>query len=472
VSRPSLIKPILPPKDAPKIVEKCSFFSTLRSADPVAEVQQRWQDGTLDTKDEVEYISYFLDYSAILVSMDQLKVLCGFRTQDILAKGRTIVLLLRSGGDPEVLGSMTRKKKGTGGETIYNVDVACEPFQASLAALVQAHQDVCTADAPTITTALSALNDLSISDFGGVLDPLGRLQGFLAPGTIYLPFVPTIAPRTTSTRFKDPRQLHEIREEEFPSYVAQTSAMKRLKAQTLFGYEPSKDRRNAAGQIVEVETVTGFRIPVRAMVAPTPGPVAEVFETVRAAKGFDASGNVITGEQVLVSGLEDPEGRTEKDKLDYRSELVEFLLFSLANDIAPASDDDARDATYAGLRRAIETKTESALRTELKAWYDREAYEDATDTTYKFISKVRKPCGQMKDEPTCSKSSLCGWDKGDCKVQVRTSRVTPAEILDQIRKTLLTNEKQRALVLDNRLSRFFSTVLYLEMPNETIRVGI
>jgi hypothetical protein len=50
--------------------------------------------------------------------------------------------------------------------------------------------------------------------------------------------------------------------------------------------------------------------------------------------------------------------------------------------------------------------------------------------------------------------------------------VTPAEILDQIRTTLMTNDKQRALVLDNRLSRFFSTVLYLEMPNETIRVGI
>jgi hypothetical protein len=34
--------------------------------------------------------------------------------------------------------------------------------------------------------------------------------------------------------------------------------------------------------------------------------------------------------------------------------------------------------------------------------------------------------------------------------------------------TLVTNEKQRALVLDERLSPFFSTVLYLEMPHELI----
>jgi hypothetical protein len=200
--------------------------------------------------------------------------------------------------------------------------------------------------------------------------------------------------------------------------------------------------------------------------------VTEVLETIRKATGVDASGNEVKGEQVLVSGLADPEGRREKDKLDYRAELVEFLLFSLANDIAPATDDEARDASYAALRRAIETKSDAALRAGLEAWYKAEAYEETTETPYRFLSKVRKPCGQLKSEETCSKSSLCGWDKGDCKVQVRTSRVTPAEILDQIRTTLLTNDKQRALVLDNRLSRFFSTVLYLEMPTETIRVGI
>jgi hypothetical protein len=131
-----------------------------------------------------------------------------------------------------------------------------------------------------------------------------------------------------------------------------------------------------------------------------------------------------------------------------------------------ATDDEARDASYAPLRHAIETKT--GVRPLLEAWYAREAYENAVETPYRFLSKVRTPCGQLKDEATCSKSSLCGWDKGDCKVQVRTSALKRDAILEWMERTLLKNDKQRALVLDNRLSRFFSTVLYLEMPNEWI----
>jgi hypothetical protein len=41
-------------------------------------------------------------------------------------------------------------------------------------------------------------------------------------------------------------------------------------------------------------------------------------------------------------------------------------------------------------------------------------------------------------------------------------------VLKRMVKTLRDNDKQRSLVLDGRLSPFFSTVLYLEMPNELI----
>jgi len=474
-------KPILSPKERPDLVRRCSFFSTIRSADPIEEVERRWQDGTLDPLDEVEYLSFLLDFNVILVAMDRFKVLCGFQTQDILARGQTLVILLRSGGLPEVLGTMRRQKKGTGGETIYKVDITNPPLNAMTTGLLQAHQTACTGDLPSLADALSALQELGLSDYEGVTDPSGRLQAVLVPGRVILPFVPTSQTLATRVRVK---MLHEIRDEELPTYADEVAALNSLKSERLFRHEPSKDRtsvlkpdpskvrRNTEGLIVEVETVTGFRVPVRPSEPPSPGPVTEVLETIRKATGVDASGNEVKGEQVLVSGLADPEGRREKDKLDYRAELVEFLLFSLANDIAPATDDEARDASYAALRRAIETKSDAALRAGLEAWYKAEAYEETTETPYRFLSKVRKPCGQLKSEETCSKSSLCGWDKGDCKVQVRTSRVTPAEILDQIRTTLLTNDKQRALVLDNRLSRFFSTVLYLEMPTETIRVGI
>ena len=142
---------------------------------------------------------------------------------------------------------------------------------------------------------------------------------------------------------------------------------------------------------------------------------------------------------------------------------------SLATDLAADASGDARRGEYAPLRRAIEAGDKAALTTELAKWYAEEAYEQKTKTSYEFLSKVRKPCGQMKDnKKMCEASSLCGWSANDCKIQVRTSLVKSADLLERVRTTLLENPKQRALVLDNRVSRFFSTVLYLEMPHEWI----
>jgi hypothetical protein len=45
-------------------------------------------------------------------------------------------------------------------------------------------------------------------------------------------------------------------------------------------------------------------------------------------------------------------------------------------------------------------------------------------------------------------------------------------VLRRLTKTLIDNDKQRALVLDERLSPFFSTVLYMEMPHELIATTI
>jgi hypothetical protein len=462
------------PKERPDIVRQCSFFGTIRSLDPVEEVERRWTEKTLDPLDEIEYLSFFLNYGVILVSLDSNKVLCGFRTAEVFARKQTLVVLLRRGGHPELLGTMRRKRKGGGGETIYTVDITQPPLDAMLTGVIQAHQDACSGDLPTLRDASSAMGQLKLTGFEGIVDPLGRIQALFARGKVILPFVPISQALRSEDKPVTLRMLHEIPETELPTYKDQVAALAALK-NAAFQHEPTKDRmalfqpegehRNTAGQVVEVETVTGFRIPVQPT-APSPGPVSEVLQTVHGAKGVDSTGKPLLGEQVLVSAVPDSEGRKKKDEIDYKSELLEFLLFALANDIAPATDDEARDATYVPLRRAIETKT--GIRPLLDAWYAKEAYETAVETPYRFLSKVRTPCGQLKDEGTCSKSSLCGWDKGDCKVQVRTSALKRDAILEWIERTLRENDKQRALVLDNRLSRFFSTVLYLEMPHEWI----
>jgi hypothetical protein len=58
-----------------------------------------------------------------------------------------------------------------------------------------------------------------------------------------------------------------------------------------------------------------------------------------------------------------------------------------------------------------------------------------------------------------------------CKIRVKPV-VETAMLLRRIVKTLRENDKQRALVLDGRMSPFFSTMLYLEMPHELITTTI
>jgi hypothetical protein len=97
-----------------------------------------------------------------------------------------------------------------------------------------------------------------------------------------------------------------------------------------------------------------------------------------------------------------------------------------------------------------------------------------------FVNKVRKPCGQFKDNPDqCKASNLCGWvkvktesgEKKTCKIRVRGTADTD-EILRRLARDLTRNDKLRGLVLDDRLSPFFSTILYLEMPHELITTTI
>ena len=460
--------PIKSPAQNQDSLRQCSFFSTLRAADPVAEAERRWTEKTLDPIDELEYLSFVFSYSVILVSVDRGKVLCGFRPLDIAARSKTLVVLLRSGGAPELLGTMRRKRKGKGEsqkrETVYTVDVWQSPLAEMTLGLRTAHEAACRGDLPTQQTAWEALQELGVADFIGITDPLGRLQGFLAPGVVWIPFVPTSQGIATEAKPATTRALHEVPEADLPTYEAERDALNALKKGAhLFRHEPSKDRRNSDGQVVEVETVTGFRIPVRSTES-SPGPTTEVLQTVRTAP---------SGEAMLLSGEPDSEGPALKAAIDYSSELYEFLLFSLANDIAVDRSGECTDVECCGLRDAIVNRKAACLEKELAAWYKARVDETIETKAYEFISKVRTPCGQLKGK-TCEDSLLCGWVKDDgtdvCKIQVRTTQADPNVLLKRLRRTLLENDKQRALVLDNRFSRFFSTMLFQELPHEKITV--
>jgi hypothetical protein len=440
------VKPIPRPADAPDIVKRCSFYSTWRSTTPIADIDRAFREKTLDPLYEVEYVSYILECAVILVDTDTMQVLCGFRTDLIRANNRTIVVL-----DRDILGMMLRKRsKDKGYVTEYFVDVSRPPLNAMTETLLQIHQEACMSGLPTLKDALMALDEGKLATYGGITDPVGRLQAILVPGRVILPIVPTTQ---TLPGAPTPNSYADVSEDDLPPYESQVAYLASLKRQDLFGF--ARDHRDVHGQIVEVETVTGFRIPVRPK--PSAGRATEVTQTIRA-----------RGEQTLLMGAPDPESKALKDKIDYESELYEFLLFSLAADIQSDGHGKALKAEYDLLRTAVQTKDAAKLKKALAAWYKAEAYDESTKTPYRFLSKVRTPCGQLTSEDTCKQSSLCGWRKGDCKVQVRTSQVDKDKLMARLQTTLLTNDKQRALVLDTRLSPFFSTVLYLEMPHEWI----
>jgi hypothetical protein len=126
----------------------------------------------------------------------------------------------------------------------------------------------------------------------------------------------------------------------------------------------------------------------------------------------------------------------------------------------------ALEPEYASLRWSVQSKSASLYK-DLSKWFKAEAYEDSTKSPVEFVSKVRTPCGQLTDKDKCNKSNLCGWHKNTCKIRVKPI-VEKEAVLKRMVKTLRDNDKQRSLVLDGRLSPFFSTVLYLEMPNELI----
>ena len=80
--------------------------------------------------------------------------------------------------------------------------------------------------------------------------------------------------------------------------------------------------------------------------------------------------------------------------------------------------------------------------------------------TEKSLSKV------FKSKNTCN-GNMCAWNGNTCKVEVKHT-VRKDTLFYRILTTLLENTKIRAMVLDGRTTPFFSTVLYLEMPNELI----
>ena len=469
LGRPSRTLPLLfkgspeikKPVDAPEKVKLCSFYRTwsvmgkgTSEEDRILDgINTAFKNGTMSTLDELEYVTTFLRAAVLRVVDGQLT--CGFWS-DVVKPGDRSILLI----DTDILAKVTRRPQKTGPKFEYESDITDILPKESMSYLLGLHSEACSTNIPTFDNAVAELVPKPedtlftprpvvprITTFELIRDPFARAQALLVPNQILLPFRPAAMGDLAGVPVRS--GYSDITNEELPTGEVARAFLEKAKHP---GYKVVASLQNSSGKVVELLLASGFRVPIQPEDAPAQEPAREVTETVRLAT-----------EGTLVSGEPNKKDVATARDIAYTAEITEFLLYSLSKDIQ--TDD------YDGLKKAMETRKEDKLKKELDAWMKAEAHWTPSETPTEFINKVRTPCGQFDKKDACTNSSLCGWykhkDKHVCKIRVRPIIDRPT-ILRRLLKTLLENDKQRALVLDGRLSPFFSTILYLEMPNEWI----
>jgi hypothetical protein len=168
-------------------------------------------------------------------------------------------------------------------------------------------------------------------------------------------------------------------------------------------------------------------------------------------------------EDTLVSVVPDSESVKASRAVTYEAEVFDFLLYQLSRDLQDPGRSTMRDLL------ADPKHNLDKLREELADWFGDAVHVSSATDIPSFYKKLRKPCrGQGATD--CKSSSLCHWDGASCRVEVKNARKTleKSALLSRLLSTLASNDKIRSIVLDNRMSAFFSSVLYLVLPHEVI----
>jgi hypothetical protein len=461
LGRPSKTLPILlndktsipRPRDAKNNLMQCSFFLTWKDRKEsgtqldriIFSIDEAYENGDLGMLEELEYVTTFLKCEVIRVEGGQ--VVCGFWSDSGGATSRTIVLMGNS-----LLAYVSRVKDKKSYKSEFITDLRRPAFKNTLPIVRDRHIRACSVNAPVLADAIAELRLKNQAAYKVILDPFKRIQAVFVPKQILLPVQPTnTQPDTDIPVVED---YADIPKEDLPTGASVRAFLTDAKHAK---FKIQSEIHDLAGRIVELELTSGFRVPI--VPEESEGTPGEVVQTVRE-----------FNEKTLVDGVPNAADIQLAQSITYSSEIYEFLLFSLSKDIQTGPDGAILDPTYEVLRNAIVNRG-AALYKELTKWFRAEAYEDTTKAPIEFMNKVRTPCGQFTDKDKCSKSSLCGWHKNTCKIRVKPL-VEKEAVLKRIVKTLRDNDKQRALVLDGRLSPFFSTILYLEMPHELITTTI
>jgi len=439
---------IPPPDEQTEIVTGCSFFRTWRGEmggsgsvieRMVAGISKEFVDGTLGFFEELEYVSAILKCRVILINSATMKMSCGFWEDVTRETSRTIAMI-----DKEVLANVTREFTAKKSVLQYVVDI--NKFLAPLRkTLHELHSKSCQSESPTFDDAVKELLAKNKGQYQVILDPFGRIQAVFVPGDVILPCQPVKLDLPLGVVGID--GYVNVPEEQLPAREVLLAFLKGVRNP---GFKFVRDIYDTQGRMVEAMLSSGFRAPYKPEESEGVHVPQEVINTIQH-----------IDEKELVEAKPNKADLKLSQEVAYSAEVFEFLMYSLSKDLQSGDYDD--------LRESIQNSSESMSK-HLAEWLDREAYWTTAQEPVQFVNKVRAPCGQM-NEDSCKKSTLCGWHANTCRIKVNPI-VNRRQILTRLTRTMRDNVKQRALVLDGRLSPFFSTILYLEMPHELITSAV
>jgi hypothetical protein len=393
-----------------------------------------------------------LEYSAIVLQCDIFRVFtnsntlaCVFYSPIIRARSRGIIIL-QNDKNLDILSHVTRSSRGFQ----FRSNIFEVPFKKDTHLILEkARNQACSTRTPSYDEALTVVREiLTLSgkdDFQFVLDPFGRGQAIFIPSTMIIPFNPSPLPESIHTKIVG---YNEIQKELLPTHENVLNYLK-IASKYSDGYEWAEDFVNVNNYRVEVLLKSGLRIPVKPEEVKPTEPF-EIIETV----------NDLT-ESKLVYGEESEELTRDYKRLNYMSEIYEFLIYELTNDLKE---------NYKDLRESLQEVLPKIKKVEplLKQWFDRTVDYSKLDTPIEFLSKVRTPCGQFKSKDTCS-GNLCAWntESKKCNIEIKPI-VRKEQLFHRLLSTVVDNSKIRGMILDGRTSPFFSTILYISLPNELI----
>ena len=462
------------PREAVDSVMKCSFFRSFKQVgeshlesienalkkippydkDPyvrkhiakiISGIDEAYHKKELSILEELEYSAIFLQCDIFRIFTSSNTLGCMFYSQIVRPRTRGIIVL-QSDKHVDILTHIVRSSRGFQ----YKSNIFESPFSKSTyVELEKLRNQSCSTKIPSYNDALTIIKEILImsekSDFQVVLDPFGRGQAFYIPNEMILPFNPVVLPDMAQTKIIG---FNEINKEYIPTHE-NTLKYLNIAGKYTDGYQFAEDLFNSKGERVEVLLKSGLRTLVKPESLQPHEPL-EIMETV----------NDLT-ETKLVYGEESEELQRDYKQLSYASEVYEFLIYELTNDLK----EDHKD-----LRMALQDVLPKRKQVEplLREWFENKVDYTQVNTPIEFLSKVRTPCGQFKSKNSCS-GSLCAWNEKAKKCNIEIKPVIRKEpLFHRLLSSLIENSKIRGMVLDGRTSPFFSTILYMSLPNELI----